>query len=54
MNLKLMQLKVLFKMFKSLKVKTDKNTRAFLSLVRAGLWENCDEFQVSGSSFRTL
>ena len=39
-------------MFKSLKVKTDKNTRAFLSLVRAGLWENCDEFQVSGFKFQ--
>ena len=27
-------------MFKSLKVKTDKNTQTFFALVRAGLWEN--------------
>lgn len=40
MNLKRMQLKVRFKMFKSLKVKIDKNTQAFFALLRAGLWEN--------------
>ena len=39
-------------MFKCLKVKTDKNTQAFLALLRTGLWENCSEFQVS--SFRAL
>lgn len=45
MNLKLMQLKVLFKMFKRLNVNLDKNTQAFFALLRAGLWENCDDFQ---------
>lgn len=42
MNLKLMQLKVLFKMFKSLKVKTDKSIQAFFALLRTGLWEQAD------------
>ena len=28
----------------------DKNQQAFFELLRAGLWENCSEFQVSGSS----
>lgn len=38
MNLKQMQLKVWLKMFKSLKVKTDKSIQAFFALVKAGLW----------------
>ena len=42
MNLRLMQLKVQFKMFKSFKVKTDKNTQVFFALLRAGLWEKAD------------
>lgn len=42
MNLKRMQLKVLFKMFKSLKVKTDKSIQTFFALVKAGLWEQSD------------
>lgn len=37
-----MQLKVLFKMFKSLKVKTDKTIQAFFALLRTGLWEQAD------------
>lgn len=37
-----MQLKVLFKMFKSLKVKTDKSIQAFFALLRTGLWEQAD------------
>ena len=42
MNLKRMPPKVLFKVFKSLKVKTDKNIQAFFALFRAGLWEYAD------------
>lgn len=49
-----MLLKVQFKMFKSLKVKIDKNTQAFFALLRAGLWENCpvhgEGLMVNGSS----
>ncbi len=37
-----MQLKVLFKMFKSLKVKTDKSIQAFFALLRAGLWADAN------------
>ena len=37
-----MQLKVQFKMFKSLKVKTDKSIQAFFALLRVGLWEKAD------------
>ena len=42
MNLKRIPPKVLFKVFKSLKVKTDKNIQAFYALFRAGLWEYAD------------
>ena len=37
-----MLLKVLFKMFKSLKVKTDKSIQAFFALLRAGLWADAN------------
>lgn len=40
MSLRGMPFKVQFKMFKSLKVKEDKNIQAFFALVRAGLWED--------------
>ena len=46
-----MQLKVQFKMFKSLKVKTDKNTQAFFALLKAGLWES---FPVHGEGLKVL
>lgn len=52
MNLKLMQLIVQFKMFKSLKVKD--NIQVFFALLRAGLWEDYpvhgEGLMVNGSS----
>lgn len=46
-----MQLKVQFKMFKSLKVKTDKNTQAFFALLKAGLWIDVESMDLGIQGF---
>ena len=51
MSLKLVPLKVRFKGFKSLKVKTDKSIQAFLALLRAGIWTDVESTDLGAQGF---